>query len=80
MTGKQGHSGGKRKGAGRPPSPQCKAVSLKPGDQYTMGEHYPDGGWTMPGLATVKQVSRTLIVLGISDVNKQELYEIRLLR
>ncbi len=79
MVGIKGKSGGARMGAGRPLSPTCKAISLKPGDQYTMGESFPNGGWSIPGLVTVKTVSRKLIVLGVSD-GKKELYEIRLLR
>jgi hypothetical protein len=58
MTGKPGRSGGKREGAGRPPS----TVTVREGQEWLMHEIHPDGV-TFGQIVTVRIVGRNRLEL-----------------
>lgn len=67
MPGTKKHSGGARPGAGRPP----QSRTFKTGQQILIHEADANGNYTTPGnIAMVEVVSRTKIVLHLSDSGK----------
>jgi len=63
MPGKPGRSGGKRSGAGRP---QSKS-EIRIGDAFAAVRHHPGGTIEMLPIATIIEVSASLIVISLSD-------------